>query len=139
MCDKGFRNTYKRMDWTKPSPTITTYNRTISSQQNVHPGRKAKIDGKFLYSDPRALTLYEIMKIMTIPDTIALSSSDNTPQLRSFIGEGIPPLFINRCFKIRSKTIFLFILHYLIFMYLCTPILRDEKRNTPRKLPHSCV
>lgn len=96
---KGFKNTYKRMDWNKPAPTITTYNRTISSQENVHPGRKIKYNGETIYSDARALTLYEIMKIMTIPENIPLSSSDNTPLLRSLIGEGVPPLFLQKCFE----------------------------------------
>ena len=96
---KGFKNTYKRMEWNKPAPTITTYNRTISSQQNVHPGRRTYQDSNVLYSDPRVLTLYELMKIMTIPEKINISSQDNTPGLRSYIGEGIPPLFIKHCFK----------------------------------------
>ena len=43
---KGFKNTFKRMSWDKPAPTITTYNRTISSQENVHPGKKIKNLGK---------------------------------------------------------------------------------------------
>ncbi|MBP3292014.1 MAG: DNA cytosine methyltransferase, partial [Clostridia bacterium] len=36
---KGFKNTYKRQEWTKPAYTVTMYNRTIGSQNNVHPGR----------------------------------------------------------------------------------------------------
>ena len=39
------------------------------------------------------------MKIMTIPENIPLSSSDNTPLLRSLIGEGAPPLFLQKCFE----------------------------------------
>ena len=100
---KGFNNTYKRMEWNKPAPTITTYNRTISSQQNVHPGRRLYKGSNVLYSDPRVLTLYELMKIMTIPEKINISSQDNTPGLRSYIGEGIPLLFIKHCFKMIIK------------------------------------
>ena len=40
---KGFKNTYKRQDWNKPGYTVTTFNRTIGSQENVHPGRKMKV------------------------------------------------------------------------------------------------
>ena len=59
---KGFKNTYKRMSWDKPCNTITTYNRTIGSQENVHPGRYIgeNLSGISIYSDPRVLTLYEI-------------------------------------------------------------------------------
>ena len=34
---KGAPRTYMRMDWDKAAPTITSYNHTISSFQNVHP------------------------------------------------------------------------------------------------------
>lgn len=53
---KGYASTYKRMDWDKPAPTITMRNDGISSQSNVHPGRKLA-DGT--YSDARvALYIY---------------------------------------------------------------------------------
>ncbi len=95
---KGFKNTYKRMEWNKPAPTVTTYNRTISSQQNVHPGREVKINNNIIFSDPRVLTMYEIMKVMTI-EKWNLSSNDNSPLLRSLVGEGVPPLFVKKCFN----------------------------------------
>ena len=83
------------MNWDRPAPTITTYNRTISSQENVHPGRILTKNGTKIYSDARVLTLLEIMILMTIP--LNLNFPDNVSQsfIRSVIGEGIPPKFIN--------------------------------------------
>lgn len=90
---KGYNTTYKRMHWDKPAPTITVANGCISSQCNVHPGRKNK-DGT--YSDARTLTIYELMLLSTIPDSwdIPEWASDNL--IRHAIGEGIPPLLIKK-------------------------------------------
>jgi len=96
---KGFNNTYKRMDWDKPSPTITTYNRTISSQENVHPGKKIVKFGENLYSDARVLTLYEIMILMTIPKKTKFKNYFSQTFMRSVIGEGIPPKFVKYLFS----------------------------------------
>ncbi len=95
---KGFNNTYKRMDWIKPSPTITTYNRTISSQENVHPGRKIIQNNKVIYTDPRVLTLYEIMLLMTIPKKTRFPCQFSQNFIRTVIGEGIPPEFVKYLF-----------------------------------------
>ena len=86
------------MDWNKPSPTITTYNRTISSQENVHPGRKIIQNNKVIYSDPRVLTLYEIMLLMTIPKKTRLPYQFSQNFIRTVIGEGIPPEFVKYLF-----------------------------------------
>jgi len=98
---RGYKNTYKRQNWDTPAYTVTMDNRKISSQNNVHPGRylgKNKRNEE-LYSDPRALTLYEIMKIMTIPDNWPVPNNVSQPFLRSVIGEGIPPLFVKKTFQ----------------------------------------
>ena len=98
---RGYFNTYKRQEWDIPAYTVTMDNRKISSQNNVHPGRYLGKDenGDDLYSDARALTLYELMKIMSIPDNWTIPT--NTPEafLRSVIGEGIPPLFVKKIFE----------------------------------------
>tara|TARA_B100002019_G_scaffold283037_1_gene288964 strand:+ start:130 stop:1275 length:1146 start_codon:yes stop_codon:yes gene_type:complete len=94
---KGFMNTYKRQSWDKPGYTITTFNRTISSQENVHPGRKIK--GSSKYSDPRVFTIYEIMKVMTIPTKWKIPSWCSENFLRTVIGEGIPPLLVKIFFQ----------------------------------------
>ena len=90
---KGYNTTYKRMEWDKPAPTITMANGVISSQCNVHPGRK-NADGT--YSDARALTVYEIMKLFTIPDDWNIPDWANDNFIRKVIGEGVPPLLIQK-------------------------------------------
>ena len=98
---KGFFNTYKRQEWDIPAYTVTMDNRKISSQNNVHPGRYMGKDshGNDLYSDPRALTVYELMRIMSLPDDWPLPVNTPAAFLRSIIGEGIPPLFVKKVFE----------------------------------------
>lgn len=98
---KGFHNTYKRQNWDTPAYTIAMDNIEISSQNNVHPGRlvgKDK-DGYDIYSDPRALTLYELMRLMTIPDAWPLPDDVDKTLLRRVIGEGVPSLLIKKIFE----------------------------------------
>ena len=89
----GFKTTYKRMSWDKPAPTITMANNSISSQNNVHPG---KLQENGLWSDPRTLTLKEIMIIMTIPLDWKFPKEVSSNQIRQYIGEGIPPKLIRK-------------------------------------------
>ncbi len=98
---KGFKNTYKRQNWDTPAYTVTMDNRKISSQNNVHPGRKEYVDSEEndIYSDARALTLYELMKIMSIPDDWPIPDDTSEAFLRRIIGEGIPPLFVKKVFE----------------------------------------
>ena len=98
---KGYRNTYKRQNWDTPAYTVTMDNRKISSQNNVHPGREEYIDadGNQIYSDPRTLTLYELMRIMSLPDTWPVPADTSEAFLRRIIGEGIPPLFVKKVFE----------------------------------------
>ena len=76
-------------------------NRKISSQNNVHPGVLEYVDknGDEIYSDARALTLYELMKIMSIPDSWPVPDGTSEAFLRRIIGEGIPPLFVKKVFE----------------------------------------
>ena len=98
---KGYRNTYMRQRWDTPAYTITMDNRKISSQGNVHPGRfiKKGEQGENMYSDPRTLTLYELMLVMSLPKTWPLPLNTQEAFVRRIIGEGIPPLFIKKLFK----------------------------------------
>lgn len=98
---KGYKNTYKRQNWDTPAYTVTMDNRKISSQNNVHPGRYLGEDGEgdMLYSDPRTLTLYELMKIMSIPENWPVPIETSEAFLRRVIGEGIPPLFVKKVFE----------------------------------------
>ena len=87
---KGYNTTYKRIEWDKPAPTVTMSNGSISSQNNVHPGRKLD-DGT--YSDARVLSILEILRLTGLPDdwNIPEWASDNL--IRQVIGEGFPPRF----------------------------------------------
>lgn len=89
---KGYKTTYKRIEWDKPAPTITTCNGSISSQNNVHPGRKLP-DGT--YSDARVLTLKEIFILMGLPDDYFPPKWASENFIRQVIGEGIPPTLID--------------------------------------------
>ena len=98
---KGFLNTYKRQNWDRPAYTITMDNVKISSQNNVHPGRAIgeNESGEALYSDPRALTLYELMLLMSLPKGWPIPDDTSEAFLRRVIGEGIPPLLVKHIFE----------------------------------------
>jgi len=96
---KGYKNTYRRQLWNRPAYTITSYNGAICSQDNVHPGRPDKINGKVQYSDARVFSLYELMILMSIPKDWNMPDWANDSHLRHAIGEGLPPLVINKLFK----------------------------------------
>lgn len=93
----AFSTTYKRIEWNKPAPTVTICNGAISSQNNVHPGRKLK-NGK--YSDARALSILELMRICGIPDDWNIPTWASENLIRKVIGECFPPKF---CELIVSK------------------------------------
>jgi len=88
---KGFAATYKRMSWDKPAPTITMRNDCISSQSNVHPGRKLE-DGS--YSDARVLTLRELFILMSLDPDLDVPDFVSDIQIRHMIGEAVPPRLI---------------------------------------------
>lgn len=95
---KGFKNTYKRQNWDKPAYTITMYNRTIGSQNNVHPGRyiRKDKDGFDIYSDARVLTIYELMIVSSLPLDWNIPDWATDHFIRQVIGEGIPPLLVKK-------------------------------------------
>lgn len=90
----GSIQAYTRMEWDQPAPTVTTYNHTISSFRNVHPGRYDEKTG--LYSDPRVLTIFELMRVTTLPDDWNIPEWASELLIRQVIGEGIPPLAIKK-------------------------------------------
>lgn len=98
---RGYKNTYKRQNWNTPAYTVTMDNRKISSQNNVHPGRLIGQDenGRDIYSDPRTLTLYELMRVMSLPEDWNVPANTDEAFLRRIIGEGIPPLFMKKLFR----------------------------------------
>ncbi len=97
---KGYNTTYHRMDWNKPAPTVTRYNGVMGSQMNVHPGRLLE-DGT--YSDPRVLTIYELMKISSLPDNWDIPQWASENLIRYVIGEGIPPLMVKKIMEMITR------------------------------------
>ncbi|AHK22649.1 Modification methylase [Candidatus Hepatoplasma crinochetorum Av] len=93
---KGYMATYKRINWNKPSPTITMRNDCISSQSNVHPGRLLS-DGT--YSDARVLTLRELFILSSLDPNLNVPKFVSDIQIRNMIGESVPPLLINKILK----------------------------------------
>lgn len=85
---KGFHNTYKRIRWDQPCPARTTYSGSVSSHNNVHPGRKMA-DGT--YSDPRVLSLLETFIVSSIPRDISFPKEATETFIRTIIGESVPP------------------------------------------------
>ncbi len=83
-------NHYRRMDWNKPSRTITQNNGVISSLACVHPGREYKVDGEVLYSDARVLSIYELLVVSTLPLDWPIPDWANDTLIRKVIGEGVP-------------------------------------------------
>ena len=87
---KAHHNHYRRMRWDMPARTITMFNNYISTLATVHPGRPYEVDGETLYSDPRALSVYELLIVMSIPLDWPIPEWVDDSFLRMVIGEGIP-------------------------------------------------
>lgn len=98
---KGYDTTYHRMFWDKPAPTVTRYNGVVGSQNNVHPGRPWKKDknGDMMYTNPRVLSIYELIKVSSLPDDWDIPDWASDELIRHVIGEGIPPLLIKNIVK----------------------------------------
>lgn len=84
----GYPNSYKRIRWDIPAPTVTMRNEIISSQENVHPGREL---GNGKWSDARVLTLRELLIISSLPPDLDKPDNLTDTAFRQLIGEGIPP------------------------------------------------
>lgn len=96
---KGHYNHYRRLDWDKPSRTITQNNGVISSLACVHPGRLIEDDGTEegrIYSDARCFSIYELLIVTSLPTDWNIPDWANERMIRSVIGEGIPPLLVKR-------------------------------------------
>ena len=82
------------MKWDMPSRTITQNNGVISSLACVHPGRK--LLNNELYSDPRVLTIYELLIVSGLPLDWNIPEWANERFIRQVIGEGIPAFMVKR-------------------------------------------
>lgn len=101
----GHYNTYRRLNWDKPSRTMTQNSGVISSLCCVHPGREYINNGEILYSDPRCLTLLELFIVTSLPIDWNVPKWADEKMIRKVIGEGIPPMLV--------KNIMLKLLSYL--------------------------
>lgn len=90
---KGYNTCYKRMEWDKPALTITMRNEIISSQNNVHPGRK-KADGT--WSDARVLSIRELLILSSIDGDLDIPTFLSDTEFRHLVGEGVPPLMMKK-------------------------------------------
>lgn len=90
-------NHYRRLKWDMPCRTITQNNGVISSLACVHPGREY-IDekGNTLYSDPRVLTIYELLIVTSLPLDWPIPEWADENFIRKVIGEGIPSRLVQR-------------------------------------------
>lgn len=74
----GYGNTYAKMWWKKPAPTVTRNFATPSSSRCVHP------------RDSRAMTTREGARLQSFPDDYKFYGSTSTKNLE--IGNAVPPL-----------------------------------------------
>jgi DNA (cytosine-5)-methyltransferase 1 len=94
---KAHHNNYRRMNWDKPSRTITQNNGVISSLCCVHPGYPIeKKDGNVIYSDARVLTIYELLIVSSLPLNWNIPEWADESFIRKVIGEGIPSLMVKK-------------------------------------------
>ncbi len=93
---KSYRSSYRRIKWDEPAPTITIRNDAISSQRNVHPGRK-QTDGT--YSDARVLSVLELSRLTGLPDDWRVPIDTPEILVRQVLGECIPPRLIEALTK----------------------------------------
>ena len=99
---KGAPRTYMRMSWEKPATTIMQNGGVISAFSTVHPGRcivDSEIDEERIYSDPRALTIYELLILSSLPLDWNIPDWADDVLIRKVIGEGIPPLLIKKAIE----------------------------------------
>jgi hypothetical protein len=77
----------------------------ISSLACVHPGRPYEKDGDILYSDPRVLTIYELLIVSSLPLDWNIPSWARETFIRKVIGERYSFQNDNGYCRTTSKTI----------------------------------
>lgn len=83
---RGFKSTsYRRMDPSKPAPTITTANGSLGSARTIHP------------TETRVLSALECSHLQTLPNDFRWTDDANANievhVVRRMIGEAVPPKF----------------------------------------------
>ena len=91
---KGYKNTYKRQWWDKPAYTVTKYTSRIGSQENGHPGYAlvhSDNEEERIWSDARVLSIFELMRVSSLPDNWNIPDGTSSNVIREILGEGVPP------------------------------------------------
>lgn len=91
---KGYKNTYKRQWWDKPAYTVTKYTSRIGSQENGHPGYElvhSDDEEIRIWSDARVLSIFELMRVSSLPDDWNIPDNASSNTIREILGEGVPP------------------------------------------------
>jgi DNA (cytosine-5)-methyltransferase 1 len=94
---KGYKNTYKRQWWDKPAYTVTRYTSRLGSQENGHPGfavNEELDEENRIWSDPRVFSIFELMRVSSLPDNWNIPDWASSDLIREIIGEGVPPRLI---------------------------------------------
>lgn len=98
---KAHHNHYRRLKWDMPCRTVTQNNGVISSLACVHPGHPyVNANGQTLYSDPRVLTIYELLIVMSLPLDWPIPDWANETFIRKVFGEGIPSRLVMEIMKV---------------------------------------
>jgi len=103
---KGAPRTYMRMDWEKPATTIMQNSGVISAFSTVHPGRsilESEDDTKRFFSDARALSIYELLILSSMPVNWNIPDWADDILIRKVIGEGVPPKLIRSAIESLMK------------------------------------
>lgn len=98
---KGYKNTYKRQWWDKPAYTVTKYTSRIGSQENGHPGRAiidSPLETERVWSDARVLSIFELMRVSSLPDNWNIPVWASSNVIREILGEGVPPRLLEYAF-----------------------------------------
>ena len=96
---KGYKNTYKRQWWDKPAYTVTKYTSRIGSQENGHPGYvivDSANEEERIWSDARVLSIFELMRVSSLPDDWNIPDNASSNLIREILGEGVPPKLIEQ-------------------------------------------
>ena len=105
---KGYKNTYKRQWWDKPAYTITKYTSRIGSQENGHPGYpivNSENEEERIWSDPRTMTVFELMRLTSLPDNWAIPENASANVIREILGECVPPRLVEHALISLEKLI----------------------------------
>ena len=99
---KGFKNTYKRQWWDKPSYTVTMFTSRIGSQENGHPGHPivdSENEDIRIWSDARTMSVFELMRVSSLPDNWDIPDWASSNVVREIIGEGVPPRLLEAALR----------------------------------------